>query len=301
MQVFHIDRRWNLEKGTPTQHYADHFVREYFGEQVQVQGIGPVNATRSLGLEKRGDVCLILPWRGASWPKYVAALRALVPEILKQEGTKIYICADDLHQLLWSNPIFVELNALDRCVLVTNFRDTSTVWPGTEGKRIFWPYYPFHTLHKPAVIPEPTFELGYVGRFNPRRMTILKRCAPKDLVLMGPQWYNQTDFRHAFTEGGGKHWIDVLQVYYAAKWHISVQDFKQQDMKPRISRFGECQEAGRAMLIHQSHVDAMPEFPWPMDLVWSREADLKKLMGMDYEEAQQMLSEFCDKYYGDEH
>jgi hypothetical protein len=293
VKIIHIDRSWNLSRGTPTQHFADYYC-EKTGKTVE--GRGPANDRFSELLRGERRIGIIPPWRGVQAPKHFGLLRDIVHEAVGL-NLLITLFADDLHQLEWSFETFRQEGALNRTLCVTNFgRIESTGWP--TSCNAFWPIYPFHRLNVQVPAPTPSFEFGYVGRFNSRRMTILKKCAPKDLVLLGPQWYNQTIFHHAFTEGGGKRWIDVPQLFQAVKWNISVQDFKQQDMKPRISRFGECYASGRPMLFHTSHVEALPEVPWPRELVWTTADDVHRIVrDVKEQEAVALLGKFCEEYY----
>lgn len=295
MQIYHIDRTWRLERGTPTQHYADAFCERFTGSPAM--GFGPINPDNHFDPDGK-VVGVIAPWKGAQWPKHSRALHTVVKR-LREEKCKVILFADDLHHLLWAYPIFAEHGLTGpELAIVSNFQNPGHIWPEKETTQFYYPTYPFDRL-SPST-QKPVFKLGYVGRWNPKRMKILAADAPPELILLGPQWHNQLIFKHAFGEEGGVYWPDLQQMYRSAAAHISIQDATQQAMLPAISRFGECLASDRPMFIHRSHIAGRPSLNWKPyeEILWSTSKELIEKLSQEPEYLMTLLKDFCSAYYG---
>ena len=268
MILYHIDRTWSdgLAEGTPTQHYADYACYRFGLKTLNRRG--PLKASHN-ECPLDDVVGLILPWKNAQWPRFSAALHLLC-ERLALSDSKVLIFADDLHHLLWSYPIIKDAGLIgERLAVITNFKDTSSVWP-RMAKTFYWPIYPFDRIK--VYWGERDYPFGYVGRWNPRRFTILKKAMPVGAVLMGPQWYKQEQFKSITTP---LPWVDLGRYYGRLHISLSVQDKKQRAMMPAISRFGEAFACNSHIMIHDSHLGGLPIQP-PASMVYSQPEEVVK-------------------------
>lgn len=297
MKIHHIDRTWNLEKGTPTQHYADYFCENAQDYTGLARGEGPYHGEPLNPEDKFFGV--ILPWKGAQWPKYVEAMKTLFRKYVERKA-KVVIFADDLHHLLWAFPHARDTGLLDlNPMVVSNFQDISSVWP-VSTPRFFWPIYPFHRIKPVQLLRDIDF--GYVGRWNPRRYSILKDAMPAAGVLLGPQWYKQDRFKFI---DHPLHWLDLGKYYRRMKSGLSVQDGVQAAMRPRISRIGESAQFLTPIFLHKSHIPGI-EFPIPGELLVESSEDYAARaaeVNLDmcaWDQYWQAFDKFKAKYYAAE-
>lgn len=254
MRMIHVDRAWNPEIGTTTQWYGIGFaemLKAKYG--IECQCGGPLKESDS---PTDGAMILLLPWKGMN-QKPFKYLRALA-ERARDMDRPLILLGDDLHMHGWAEPCFEGIDV--KTIMVSNFRNGGRYWKHPQAAQPFWwGQYPFHHLAKMPQI-EAKYDVGYFGRFFPKRLTILRELN-YPVTLLGYQWFKQTDFQYV-SPPSGTYWYYCAELIRLASWHITVQDENQQGMNPAVSRWGEVWAAGRPLMVHVSNLKGRPDIPW---------------------------------------
>lgn len=313
--LIHSDRVPSFETGTPTFHYAAGIVDPYRAGAV---ALGPLTETRRLDVQNRlldtesqHEVFIIPPWDSAN-RKPMDNTIALC-DWMFQAKMRVNLILDDLHFLQWMSGAlkpFIEQHKGEVHVFSNFLRPEQAWYPGVPATFWFRPRYPFDTIREFAVKHgtinnEPKYDIGYVGRYFPKRLTILKRMGwkPRELMLLGPGWHKQDEFECAYAFDGGQPWIELTKVYRECRWHLVVQDKTQNSMWPAVSRIGECLVSGRPLLFHKSFVEGRPGLDWTMVRPWIVQdaAECREKIAIHseagYNEALRVQSIWAEKHY----
>lgn len=298
MRMIHVDRAWNPEIGTTTQWYGIGFaemLQAQFG--IQCKFGGPLSLN-DCSLVPGGCSILLLPWKGMN-PKPFKNMRELA-EQAQHVNHRLILLGDDLHMHGWAAPCF---EGLEVCtIMVSNFRNGGRYWKHPSAAPPFWwGQYPFHHLVKMPHI-EAKYEVGYFGRFFPKRLTILRELN-YPVTLLGYQWFKQNDFQFV-SPPSGTYWYYCAELIRLAKWHITVQDENQRGMNPAVSRWGEVWAADRPLMIHSSNLAGRPDIPWDQfeKYIVREKADVRKIVdNIDPAEAHaDQVARLQPLYYGND-